>query len=127
MSQANVNQLNFRQLGTNADGLIAEFRDTARRLQQTLSDAQGAINGANLPAVSRDARALVSKLSNVALELRRVLAGVDTGELNRSLENVRAATDELVVLLHELEQRPASLLFSKNPKPVPELEKPPRR
>jgi len=123
----NVNQLNFKQLGTNADGLIVEFRDTARRLQQTLSDAQGAMNGANLPAVSSDARALVSRLSSDALELRRVLAGVDTGELNRSLENVRAATDEVVVLIHELEQRPASLLFSKDPKPVPEVEKPPRR
>jgi phospholipid/cholesterol/gamma-HCH transport system substrate-binding protein len=123
----NVNQINLNQLGTNADGLIAEFRDTARRLQQTLSDAQGAINGANLPAVSGDARALVSKLSSDALELRRVLAGVDTGDLNRSLENVRAATDELVVLIQELEQRPASLLFSKYPKPVPELEKPPKR
>jgi phospholipid/cholesterol/gamma-HCH transport system substrate-binding protein len=123
----NVNQINLNQLGTNADGLIAEFRDTARRLQQTLSDAQGAINGANLPVVSSDARALVSKLSSDALELRRVLAAVDTGDLNRSLENVRAATDELVVLIHELEQRPASLLFSKYPKPAPELEKPPRR
>jgi phospholipid/cholesterol/gamma-HCH transport system substrate-binding protein len=123
----NVNQINFGQLGTNADGLIADFRDTSRRLQQTLSDAQGAINGANLPAVSQDARALVNKLSTVALELRRVLAGVDTGELNRSLEDVRAAADELVVLIHDLEQRPASLLFSKYPNPVPEVEKPPKR
>ncbi len=124
---SNLNQINFGQLGTNADGLIAEFRDTARRLQQTLAAAQGAINGANLPAVSHDASALMSKLSNDALALRRVLAGVDTGELNRSLEGARAAVDELVVLIHELEQRPASLLFSKYPKPVPELEKPPRR
>lgn len=123
----NVNQINFGQWGTNADALIAEFRDTARRLQQTLSDAQGAMNGANLPAVSRDARALVSKLSSDALELRRVLAGVDTGALNRSLEDVHAAIAELVVLIHELEQRPASLIFSKYPKPVPEVEKPPRR
>jgi ABC-type transporter Mla subunit MlaD len=123
----NLNQINFGQLGTNADGLIAEFRDTARRLQQTLSDAQGAISGANLPAVSHDASALMSKLSNDALALRRVLAGVDTGELNRSLEGARAAVDELVVLIRELKQRPASLLFSKYPKPVPELEKPPRR
>jgi len=123
----NVDQVNFRQLGTNAEGLIVEFRDTSRRLQQTLSDAQGAINGADLPAISHDARALASKLSSVALELRHVLAGVDTGQLNGSLENVRLATGELVVLLHELEQRPASVIFSKYPDPVPQLEKPPRR
>ncbi len=123
----NLNQINFKQLGTNADGLIADFRDTSHRLQQTLSDAQGAINGADLPAISRDARVLVGKLSSVTLELRRVLAGVDTSELNRALEDVRAATDELVVLVHDLEQRPASLFFSKYPNPVRELEKPPKR
>jgi hypothetical protein len=52
---------------------------------------------------------------------------VDTGKLTRSLEDVRTAAGELVVLIHELEQRPASLLFSKYPEPVSELEKPPRR
>jgi len=124
---SNISQIDFKQLGTNADGLIADFRDTARRLQQTLSDAQSAINGADLPAISRDARALVAKLSTVSLELRRVLAGVDTGELNRALEDLRTAADEAVVLIHDLEQRPSSLFFSKYPNPVPELEKPPRR
>ncbi len=82
-------------MGTNADGLIADFRDTSHRLQETLSDARGAINGAKLPAVSQDARALVSKLSTLALELRRrSLASVDSGELNSSLEEVRAAMDK---------------------------------
>jgi len=124
---SNINQIDFKQLGTNADGLIADFRETSRRLQQTLSDAQSAINGADLPAISHDARALVAKLSTASLELRRVLAGVDTGELNRALEDVRTAADEAVVLIHDLEQRPSSLFFSKYPNPVPELEKPPRR
>src|SRR5262245_54785464 len=45
----NVDQVDFRQLGTNADFLIVEFREAARGLQQTLSDAQDAIKGADLP------------------------------------------------------------------------------
>jgi ABC-type transporter Mla subunit MlaD len=123
----NVNQVDFKQLGTNAVSLIVEFRETTRDLQRTLSDAQNAINGANLPGVSRDATALVAKLSGAAIELRRVLASVDTGELNSSLANVRAATDELIVLIHDLEQRPSSVLFSRSPNPLSELEKPPRK
>jgi len=123
----NVNQIDFQQLGTNAISLIVEFRETSRGLQRTLADAQNAINGADLPGVRRDAAALVAKLSSAALELRRVLASVDTGELNSSLANVRAATDELMVLIHDLEQRPSSVLFSKSPNPVPEVEKPPRK
>jgi phospholipid/cholesterol/gamma-HCH transport system substrate-binding protein len=123
----NVNQVDFRALGTHAESLIVEFRETTRGLQRTLADAQDAINGADLPAFSRDTAALEAKLSRAALELRQVLASLDTGELNSSLANVRAATDELILLLHHLEQRPSSVLFSRFPKPLTELERPPRK
>src|SRR5260370_29723571 len=123
----NVNQVDFKQLGTNAGSLIVEFRETSRGLQRTLVDAQKAINGADLPGISRETAALEAKLSGAAVELRHVLASVDTGELNGSLANVRAATDELIVLLHNLEQRPSSVLFSKPPNPLSELEKPHRK
>ncbi len=123
----NLNQVDFHQLGTNALSLVVEFRQTTHGLQRTLADAQNAINGADLPGVSRDATALVAKLSSAALELRRVLASVDTGELNGALANARTATDELIVLIHNLKERPSSVLFSKPPRPVSELEKPPRQ
>ena len=123
----NVNQVDFKQLSTNAVSLLVEFRETASHLQQTLTDAQKAINGADLPGFRRDTAELEVKLSGAALELRRVFASVDTGELNSSLANVRAATDELTVLLHHLEQRPSSVLFSKPPKPLSQLEKPLRK
>src|SRR6185369_15060906 len=117
----------FKQLGTNAVSLLVEFRETTRGLQETLTDAQKAINGADLPGLSRDTAALVAKFASAALELRRVLASVDTGELNSSLANVRAATDELIVLLHNLQQRPSSVLFSRSPHPMTQMEKPPRQ
>ena len=123
----NVNQVDFKELGTNAVSLIAEFRDTTHGLQRTLADAQNAINGANLPGISRDTTALLAKLGSAAAEFRRVLATVDTQELNGSLVNIRAATDELIVLIHDLEQRPSSILFSKPPRPVSQMENPSRR
>jgi hypothetical protein len=52
---------------------------------------------------------------------------VDTDELNASLANVRAATEELTVLLHNLQQRPSSVLFSKPPKPATSVEEPPKK
>jgi hypothetical protein len=122
-----VDEIDFEKLGTNAVSLLVEFRQTTRDLQRTLADAQSAVNGADLPGVSRDTTALIAKLSSAAVELRRFLASVDTGELNSSLANVRAATDELIVLIHDVEQRPSSLLFSKSPKPFSDLEKPPKK
>jgi ABC-type transporter Mla subunit MlaD len=123
----NVNEIDFKQLGTNAVSLIADFRGTARGLQRTLADAQGAINGADLPGVGRDTTALLAKLSSTATALQGLLAGADMADLNSSLANVRAATDELVVLIQEVEQRPSSVLFSKPPSPVPQMDKPPTR
>jgi len=123
----NINEVDFKQLGTNADSLLVDLRQNSGEIQKTLADAQTAIKGADLPEVSRDTRALEAKLSSAAQELRRVLANVNTGELNSSLANVRLATDELIVLIRDVEQRPSSLFFSKPPAPLPELEKPPRK
>ena len=123
----NVNQIDFKELGTNAVSLIVDFRETTHGLQRTLADAQSAINGADLPGVSRDTTALLAKLSSAATELRRVLASLDTGELNGSLANIRAATDELIVLIHDLQQRPSSVIFSKSPRPLSEFEQPPKQ
>jgi ABC-type transporter Mla subunit MlaD len=131
---ANINRVDFDQLGTNANSLVVEFRETNRGIQRTLTDAQGAIkdargaiNSADLAGIRRDTAALEAKLTSAAAELKRLLSSVDTGELNGSLANVRSATDELIVLLHNLERQPSSVLFSKPPKPVMELELPPKK
>jgi ABC-type transporter Mla subunit MlaD len=131
---ANINQVNFNQLGTNANSLVVEFRQTNRGLQQTLAraqdaikDADGAIHGADLPDISRDTVTLEENISRATADLRRLLNGVDTVELNNSLANVRSATDELTVLLHTLRQQPSAVVFSKPPKPVTEMEDPPRK
>jgi hypothetical protein len=131
---AHVNEVDFSKLGTNANLLIAEARETNRGLQRTLADAQGAIkdargaiNGADLPGIRRDTAELEAKLSDAVAELKRLLASVDTDELNGSLANVRKATDEVIDLLHKLDQQPSSVLFSKPPKPVKELEEPPKK
>jgi phospholipid/cholesterol/gamma-HCH transport system substrate-binding protein len=123
----NINQIDFNHLGTNAGALMVELRVTNHGLQSTLADAQDAIKGADLPTVSRDTQALEARLSSAAIELRHVLASVDTGELNASLANVRAATEELTLLLHSLEERPSSILFSKPPKPASSVEEPPKK
>ena len=123
----NINRIDFDRLGTNASSLVVELRETNRGLQRTLADAQDAIKGADLATVSREAQALEGRLSSAAIELRRVLASVDTVELNASLANIRSASEELSVLLHNLEQRPSSVLFSKPPKPVGSVEEPPKK
>jgi phospholipid/cholesterol/gamma-HCH transport system substrate-binding protein len=130
----NINQIDFNNIGTNAGSFIVELRETNRGLQKTLADARrtlavatNAIVGADLATVSRDTQAMEDHLSDAAIELRRTLASVDTGELNNSLANVRAATEELTVLLHNLKERPSAVLFSKPPHPASSVEPPARK
>jgi len=131
---AAINRVDFNQLGTNANSLVSEFRETNRGLQGTLADAagaikeaQGALTSADLPGIRKDTAALEAKLSAAADQLRRLLGSVDMGELNGSLANVRSATDELISLLHTIEQQPSTVLFSKPPAPVADLDKPPKK
>jgi ABC-type transporter Mla subunit MlaD len=120
----NVAQVNFGQLGTNANALVAELRATNARLQATLAAAQGAIKETDLPAIGRNTQALEARLSDVTGELHRVLASVNASDLNETLANAREATEQLDGLLRELKQQPSTLLFSKPPPPAQSVENP---
>jgi ABC-type transporter Mla subunit MlaD len=123
----NVDQVDFNKLGTNANALVTELRDTNTRLQATLAEAQAAVKGTDLPAIGRNTQALEASLSDVAGELQRVLASVDSGDLSETLENARAATKQLNGLLSELKQQPSSILFSEPPLPAQSVTSPPRQ
>jgi phospholipid/cholesterol/gamma-HCH transport system substrate-binding protein len=120
----NVARVDFGQLGTNANALVAELRATNTRLQATLAATQGAIQETDLPAIGRNTQALEARLSDVTGELQRVLAGVNSNDLNETLANAREASEQLNGLLSELKQQPSSLLFSKPPPPAQSVETP---
>jgi ABC-type transporter Mla subunit MlaD len=123
----NVDQVNFDKLGTNANALVTELRDTNARLQATLAEAQAAVKGTDLPALGRNTQALEARLNVVADELHRVLASLDSGDLKETLANTRGTTEQLSVLISELRQRPSSVIFSKPPPPAQSVETPPRK
>lgn len=121
-----VDKLDFVSLGTNANDLLADLRDTNKRLQATLADARGAITNTDLPAVGRRAQELETRLTDLATELQRTVAGVDTGSLNETLANTRQAADRLNDLLGNLRQQPSSIIFSRPPPPAQSVEAPKR-
>jgi ABC-type transporter Mla subunit MlaD len=123
----NVDQVDFRKLGTNANILVAELRETNERLQATLAEAQGAIKGTDLPAIGRNTQALEASLSDAAGELRRVLTRLDAGNLDETLANAREAAEQLNGLLSELKQQPSRIIFSKPAPPSQSVETPSRK
>lgn len=131
---ADIDRVDFNQLGSNANSLVVEFRQTNHGLQDTLADAQrtltdarSAINGADVPKISRDTIALENKLERAVAQVQQLLGSIDVGDLNDSLANVRSATDELTGLLHNIKQRPSAVIFSKSPVPAHEVEEPAKK
>jgi len=122
-----VDQVDFNKLGTNANALVAELRETNSRLQATLAAAQAAVNETDLPAIGRNTQVLESRLSDAAGELQRVLAALDSSDLSEILANAREATKQLNGLLRELKQQPSSILFSEPPPPAQSVTTPPRK
>jgi phospholipid/cholesterol/gamma-HCH transport system substrate-binding protein len=123
----NVDTVNFDSLGTNANALVAELRDTNTRLQATLAEARDAIKGTDLPAVGRNTQALETRLNEMAAQLQTVIASLDSGDLKETLANTRDATEQLHALLNELKQQPSSIIFGKPPRPAQSVETPPRK
>jgi ABC-type transporter Mla subunit MlaD len=122
-----VDKVNFDGLGTNANALVTDLRDTNVRLQATLADARAAIKGTDLPGVGRHTQELEARLKDVADEFHKVLANLNSGNLNETLANARDATERLNVLLNDLKDQPSSIIFSKPPLPAKSVESPSRK
>ncbi len=123
----NVDQVDFNKLGTNANALVAELRETNARLRATLAEAQAAVKGTDLPGIGRNTQALEARLSDATAELQRVLAALDASDLNETLANTREAAKQLNGFLRELKQQPSSILFSEPPPPAQSVTTPPRK
>lgn len=122
-----VEQVNFRQIGTNATGLVTELRTTNQKLQGFLDTTRDTIKDADLAGLSRHGQSLVGRLTETAERLNAVIAGLDTADLNQTLVNTRAATGELDAVLRELKQYPSGFLFGKPPAPARSVERSSRK
>jgi ABC-type transporter Mla subunit MlaD len=123
----NIDQVDFNKLGTNANALVAELRETNSRLQATLAEAQAAVKETDLPAIGRNTQALEARLKDVAEQLQRMLGSLDSNDLTETLANARAATAQLNGLLSELKQQPSRILFSEPPPPAQSVTTPSRK
>ena len=117
-TERNVFEARTKKLAQDIDVLAQQEkrqRDTLELLSRELDLTRKLYQQKVVPEIE------MLRLDRQATDLKGQLA-----ETRSRLANVRAATDELLVLLHNLEQRPSSVIFSKTPKPLSELEKPNR-
>jgi hypothetical protein len=101
---AHLDEVNYRQLATNADTLISQLR--------------GDLSQMRLAKLSNDADELLANMNGTIRHLDLVVANLDAGSLNDALAYVRMATKDLDETLRKLKQYPSGFLLGKPPAPV---------
>ena len=88
-----VDEINLRQLGTNANALISDLRDVAKQLK-TFTTSTNGTSQATLQKIASDADALVGQVQQTIGRLDQTIGNVDINVLNETLENLRRASRE---------------------------------
>jgi ABC-type transporter Mla subunit MlaD len=106
---AHLDEVNFRGIATNADGLITQLRSDLKDMQ--------------LAKVANDADETLKGVKATLGRVDMVLDNVDTASLNDSLANMRLATKDLDDTLRKLQKYPAGFLLGRPPPPAKSVEK----
>src|SRR6185437_15150251 len=89
-----ADEMNLQQLGTNANGLVADARGIAAQLH-TYIGITNQSSATDLQQISRHADELVARLQTTVTNLDRTIGNLDISSLNETLENFRRASSEL--------------------------------
>jgi ABC-type transporter Mla subunit MlaD len=124
----NVGRLDFEVIGTEARDRLVEFKETNRKLQETLDQARTTMAGLRSAELSTNALSLVSKFYQTADQVQGLLDRVQSlsfAPLADSLQNTREATRELSEVLRNLKDYPSGFLFGTPPAPASVLDRKP--
>jgi ABC-type transporter Mla subunit MlaD len=117
-----VDQMNFRQIGTNANALVADLRDVAERLKAFAGSTNAAAQ-TNLQTIAEHADVLVERVQQTVGHLDRTIGNVDVNLVNETLENLRRASQELKETINNIKQYPAGAILGRPPEPARSVER----
>jgi ABC-type transporter Mla subunit MlaD len=113
-----ANQIDFGNLSANANGLVAELRDTNTKLKSLIADSDDTVKKMKLEKLTQDVDGFAGQLQATLAKLQPGLASVDFDSLNQTLANARRTIDDMDQILAELKAYPAGFLFGKPPSAV---------
>lgn len=124
-----VDKINLRHIGTNANALVSDVRDVAERLKSIVGT--NAVSRTNLQTIVDDADALINRVEQTigrvdqtVGRLDQTVGNVDINLLNDTLENLRRASRELKETITNIKQYPAGAILGKPPEPAQSVERP---
>ncbi len=121
-----IDQANLGGVVTNANTLLTDLQGVSAQLQAFIGETNR-LQQANLGNVSSNADAVLIELKATVGKLDQMLANLNAGSLNQTLENLRRASDDLGQAIDHVREYPAGVLFGKPPPPAHSVETPGRR
>lgn len=116
-----VNEMNFPEIGTNVNALVADVRGVAGQLREFIGSTN--LAKTDLQQIANHADELVGRLQGASARLNQDLANLDLDSLNNTLENLRRASRELEQTISQIKEYPAGALFGRPPPPARSVEK----
>jgi phospholipid/cholesterol/gamma-HCH transport system substrate-binding protein len=113
-----VNEIDFRSMGTNANGLLVDLRGSNARLKMLIDTTRETEQKLKLEKLSSDLDGLVVDLQATVAGLRPGLSNIDFDALNQTLINARRALKTVDDAVAELKQYPSGFLFGKPPERI---------
>jgi hypothetical protein len=121
-----LDQAQIRKLSAEAQGLIAELRQTNQELKSTLGSPQFRQLPQDASNTLQAMRTLVAdpKLAQSVAHMERTLGRLDRifggreADLGTTLENLRQITDNLRDLTEDVKRYPSNVLFGAPPRPL---------
>jgi ABC-type transporter Mla subunit MlaD len=117
-----VQRVDLEGLGTNANGLLTEVRQSNAKVGTLIQDTDDTLKRMQLEKLTRDADALVSQLQDTVNRLEPGLTSVDFNSLNQTLAHARQAIQNMDEVLDELKQYPAGFIFGGPPPRLKETQ-----
>jgi len=117
-----VERVDFENLTTNANALLADLRRSTAKLNNFIDDTDDMVKKLQLEKLSRDADALVGQLSDTIIKLKPGLTSVDFDSLNQTLARARQALQNINDVLSELKEYPSGFIFGQPPPRLKEVQ-----
>jgi len=115
-------KIDLQAVSTNANSVLAEVRNAAVKIQDTVGQVQETIKSMKLDTVSQNADGLVSGLRESNAKLQTVLDRAGAVPLQQTVAELQRALESLNDVLTELKRYPSGFLFGKPPPPVPGMQ-----
>jgi ABC-type transporter Mla subunit MlaD len=119
-----LDEANLGGVGTNANALLTDLRGLSAQMQSFIGESNAPGREVNLQVISGNADQVLAELRRTAHQLDRMVANLDSGSINESLENVRRASQSLEQAMRELKQYPSGVLFGEPPQPAKSVDRP---